>query len=129
MGKQKPTKQLQLNNAFPVLSQDKGNVIDMEGIELNNEFDMDIDRMEEQCFNTVENEGIESENENVNPDYEISDCKVVELPTVVKGKELILTQNSEDEVIYSLTKNEMMKVINTWKESYPEYNRLWVPLN
>ena len=123
MGKQKSTKQLQLDDAFPMLSQEKRHVRDMECIELNDEFDMDIDMMEEQCFNTVENEGCESEYDDLNSDDEISDCKVRALPIVVKGKELFLTQNSEDEVIYSLTKNEMTKVINTWKESYPEYTK------
>ena len=39
MGKQKPTKQLQLDDAFPVLSQEEVHAMDMEGIELNDEFD------------------------------------------------------------------------------------------
>ena len=123
MGKQKPTKQLQLDDAFPVLSQEPGKVMDMEGIELNDEFDMDIDMMEEQCFNATENEVLESEDENANSDDEISDCDVEVLPVVVKGKELFLTQSTEDEVIYSLTKKEMTKVINKWKEVSSKYNK------
>ena len=83
MGKQKPTKQLQLDDAFPMLSQGKRNVLDMEGIEL------------------VHDE--EAKN--------------------------LLTKETKDEVIRRMSKNDMIKVLSEWKNTYKTYKKEFLKLN